>query len=940
MQLLGADTGEEDRPGGPGPTTQSHPGGSGAQLEPAPPRRGLLRALGRTAAGARHSSRRRLGTPRRRGRIPAPVSDHTPLPAPLLTPHAPERNQHGPEHPIPQHPIPRHPRPRQTRPTPPEPGEQSRDRPIPNRDASGIPWPRSAGRGVTRAEDPTARADPDGPDRAPRDQTIDPPPAGTQPFAIDLSDGPRLIRHPAPALPQQPSDRYEAFRPDEDGDRPEAEFAPHEEAERVRPARDLRTGAGRSGPDTAIRAGRPGTAAPVGGLPTDQVPGATGRPATTAGVDLLVDPTPVPVVAVRGEPRRLTETLLVTVLSVIASAGAWSLAVSGEVWLTLSALPATGLLALLLPGGSAAQVLRAVGVAAVAATLPVLDPTTTPISLVIVTAAAGTYPLLLSTTAARLVTAANVSAPVAALTARLALAGPDRFTQLLRPQEHPEAAVQIALGSGVLVAGLVGVGATRARSRFARATDAAVAAQLRARTEAADVLVTGSLDLATGLPNRDGLLRALALDLTGPDPLTHGSSAAPVGLVLADLDRFDELADRFGPRTADALAAQIGRRIADRLTGHLIARVSRRQFAVVLSADPSTGAGADPTAVNADGCARVAREVIGSTAEPVTGTGHREMLLTCSLGGALSGPGLSTAEDLLQAADEAVRTARRERPDRWAMFDRTARTERRQQADLADELRQAIGRGLIEVDFQPILTLGQGPTQDRITGARVVPRWRRRDGAGVAPEVFVPLADELGLGCALGLQTINRALAALVVWRHEGAGIEQLWLQLSAGQLQDPDFGHEVAAQLAIRGLGPTSLLLAAGAGELNEQTTALANLRVLRSLGIPLALSDFGRSGTSVTMLRRLPVGSVELDARLTADLEHGDDVPPATVTLCRTLGLRVVCPAVRTSGQLEAARQIGVHAVRGQAIARPMSAPDLTNLLTVRLAGPTARP
>ena len=109
--------------------------------------------------------------------------------------------------------------------------------------------------------------------------------------------------------------------------------------------------------------------------------------------------------------------------------------------------------------------------------------------------------------------------------------------------------------------------------------------------------------------------------------------------------------------------------------------------------------------------------------------------------------------------------------------------------------------------------------------------------------------------------------------------------------------------------------------------------LGMLRSLGISVALNDFGCGGTSLTMLRRLPISAVKLDGRLAAELGEDDHVPRAAAQLCHSLGLQVICASVQTSGQLEGARQIGADAVQGQAIARPMSAPDVTNLLTLRM-------
>ncbi|GAB3272850.1 GGDEF and EAL domain-containing protein [Kineosporia babensis] len=809
MQLLGADPSGEGRPGT-------------SLAEGSVFRRGRFRRLSRR--GSRVRLRRREAASNQRPALPAPL-----LTPPLAIPNPLRDSPSGPI-------------------------ESGFDTVAFG--AGRIPWPRTAKQDEGTLVPESGADDPE--DTAEWEQPV--------PLAIDLSDGPKLIRRPLPPLPV-----------------PEKPAAP------VVPQAEIVT-------------------QPIVGL----------KP----GVDLHPAP-PAPT----SEPRRVPEALLTAVLSMIASASAWAIAASPQVWLTLSALPAAGLLALILPGGQTARVLRSAILFSAAASLPILDPAMTPVSLVITLATAASYPLLLSPTAGWVVTALAIASPAAALIGRVMADGPERVARLLlNPQAHPSMGIQIALASGILVTALVGITSTTARRRLAGAATAAQAGELRARAETAAVLASATVDPATGLPNREGLLRAVAVALTGPDPVTWGSSQQPVGLVLADLDRFDDLADDLGAQVAGDLAGQTGRRIAEAFADHLVARVSRHQFAVLLTEDV--------LAPNTDTCADVARRITQLMREPAL-VGGREFTLSCSLGGAVCGPGLITAEDLLQGADEAVRISQRGGRGRWTMFDRAVRARTRQQAGLENELRQAVARSQIGVDFQPMLALGTSlEDDDHICGAEALPRWRRSDGTTVPAPGFVALADELGLGVTLGLQTINRALAALVIWRHEGVGVDQVWVSLSPAQLEDPDFAHEVAAQLAIRGLTASSLTLQISAGELTESGQALITLGMLRSLGISVALSDFGGGGTSLTMLRRLPITAVKLDGRLAGDLGQADDVPRALAQLGHSLGLNVICGSVASSAQLEGARRIGADAVQGHAIARPMSAQDVTSLLTLRMA------
>ena len=297
---------------------------------------------------------------------------------------------------------------------------------------------------------------------------------------------------------------------------------------------------------------------------------------------------------------------------------------------------------------------------------------------------------------------------------------------------------------------------------------------------------------------------------------------------------------------------------------------------------------------------------------------------------------MKDAGDLLQAADEAARAAGNAGTARWVLFDQAVRAEAHSRASLEIELRDAVRTGGIEAFFQPLVALGRrdgDAGEDRIVGAEALARWIRPDGSSVPPSRFIPMADELGLGCQLGLQLTDLALDALLAWRAAGLHIDQVWVNLSPAQLRDPDLPHDLAARLATRGLPASSMVVEVSAAHLTEGEATQTTLSLLRSLGIAVALDDFGRSGTSLSALRKLPVSAVKLDHVLAAELGRQDAVPRSIAQLCRSLGLRVIVEGVETLMQLRGAREIDADAVQGFVVARPMPAEDVVSLLAMKL-------
>jgi diguanylate cyclase (GGDEF)-like protein len=616
------------------------------------------------------------------------------------------------------------------------------------------------------------------------------------------------------------------------------------------------------------------------------------RPAV-GGLTQVPDP-----VRLLTEAPRTTEALLATVLCLATTAVARVTGAPVAALVPLSALPAVGLLALALPGGPAARAARAVALLTAGAGLACLSPDLAVAALIVAVGVTVIYPSVSGARAGRI---------VAALAA-LSLLAPLAVSRAAGP-------TAVLLAGAALVA-LLGTHMLGLQRALVRAVTTALVRDRSARTAAARLDHARAHDASTGLATRDTLLRTLMTALE-----TGNLATRPVGVVVVDLERFGAIADHHGAAIADQVAEEIGRRLREHEGA---ARLSRSRFALMVR-DAS-----------ADHCAGTARAVAARLAEPVV-LRDRELTVTAAIGAALSGPALCTATDLLQGAEEAAGAARDHGAARWLLFDPALRAAAQARVALEEELRTAVRNRHIEAVFQPVLALGSGRlsdnrADDRIVGAEVLPRWVRADDTEIEPARFLPMARQLGLDRELGLQLVDAALDALVAWRREGLGVDQVWVTVPSGVLAERGFAHELTARLAVRGLSPSSVIV-----QVPADTAAIAEaepaLGLLRSLGIAVALVDVRADGASLDALRRLPVSAVRLDRVLTSELDHSDAVPRGIAELCRSLALRVVMTGVDTLDQLEGVRRIAAHAAQGHAIARALSAEDVTNLLSLRL-------
>lgn len=633
-------------------------------------------------------------------------------------------------------------------------------------------------------------------------------------------------------------------------------------------------------------------------------------PASTVGTPFLADPQ-------QGEP------ILISSLAVAGALTCWASAAPRPGWIATAALVPLSAWAVH-PGRSgrsghpgrsgrsgrsarlatAGILIRALLVLAAALATTLTAPELSGLAVIWVLAAAGLYPVLLPRDAATALTSLGV----------LSLCVPVATT-LLRGDVAAAADPALLAGTVAAAAIVAGLGAGASYVRAALA-DAALLAEQRhavARSARDELVRVTSSDGLTNLPNRSTLLRRITQGLALGDVI-----GGPLALFVLEIDRFTAVTDTLGPTAADEVLRQVARRLRAAMPADdLVARIGSRRFAVLVEG------------VGPEGCSGMARRMTALLEEPITGVG-RTISITCSIGIAVANADLSAPEDLIRAAEEAAEAAQRNGRTRWATYDQAMRAHARSQGTLEIELRQAVRDGRITAAFQPVLALGQGGAPDRVCGLEVVARWTRDDGTGVPALRFVPIAEELGLAHVLGLQLLDQGLAALLRWHEAGLRVAALSMDVTASQLDDPDFARNVAGRLRGCGVEPSRLVVDVPAAGFVDTEQTRSTLAMLRSLGVGIVVDGFGRTGMSLTALRQLPVTAVKLDRTMAADLGVDDTLPATMVSLCRDLGLRCLVDGIETQAQLEAARALGVDAAQGFLIGRPVAAEDLLGALS----------
>jgi len=323
-------------------------------------------------------------------------------------------------------------------------------------------------------------------------------------------------------------------------------------------------------------------------------------------------------------------------------------------------------------------------------------------------------------------------------------------------------------------------------------------------------------------------------------------------------------------------------------------------------------------------------------AEPMTVAG-REVVVSASVGLALSAPGKQSAEQLLRDADTALYAAKSRGRNRMVRFNEElhARAVRRMQIE--SDLRLALRDNQLFVQYQPQVDLRTG----RVVGVEALCRWRHPEHGLIAPAEFIPVAEECRLIGALGRQVLQTACRQLAAWTRALPGRPlTMTVNVSPRQLDDPGFVIELEKELACTGISPASLCLELTESALvNRETDTVEVLQRIRRLGVYVAIDDFGTEHSSLARLRELPVEVLKIDRRFIDGLstEPGDTaIVSSILSLAFAMGKHVIAEGVERPEQAAALRGMGCGVAQGYLFSMPVDPGLIPGLLDAKLWHP----
>ena len=415
-------------------------------------------------------------------------------------------------------------------------------------------------------------------------------------------------------------------------------------------------------------------------------------------------------------------------------------------------------------------------------------------------------------------------------------------------------------------------------------------------------------DGLTGLANRALFMDHLKLALGRAE--RH--EACRFAVLFLDLDRFKFINDSLGHTVGDQLLVGIARRLETAMRpGDTVARLGGDEFTILLD---DIGDADDAKAV----AGRLQREL----AVPYNLGGH-EVFITVSIGIALSAPGYHRPEEILRDADTAMYRAKHLGKARHEMFDQGMRTHAADMMELERDLRWAVERQELFLQYQPIVSLDTGV----LRGFEALVRWQHPKRGLIPPLRFIPIAEETGQIIPLGIWVLGEACRQLRRWQDLSPAADEpltISVNLSGRQFMQPDLLEQIQAVLRETDLDPRSLKLEITESVVMENIeTATRTLERLRALGVELSIDDFGTGYSSLSYLQRFPVSTLKIDRSFVSRMtEHEGtaEIVRTIMQLAQNLGMDVVAEGVETEAQRARLRALECAFGQGYYFAKPL--------------------
>ncbi|RKD27136.1 PAS domain S-box protein [Ammoniphilus oxalaticus] len=419
-------------------------------------------------------------------------------------------------------------------------------------------------------------------------------------------------------------------------------------------------------------------------------------------------------------------------------------------------------------------------------------------------------------------------------------------------------------------------------------------------------------DTLTQLPNR-----RLFMDRIRKEVRYAKQFQSQLAIIFLDVDRFKQINDSWGHESGDLVLTEVGKRIKQSIRSNdLLARMGGDEFTVMLT-----------NITDMKEAEQVAKRILDSFQKPIK-IGKKKHTITCSLGISFFPSDGKSAEELIKRADMALYAVKDQGRNGYLFFDSEMEQRSLERILLEYELKKAIELEQFYMDYQPKVDLSTGC----LVGMEALVRWKHPELGRIAPNKFIPVAEDTGLIVPLGEWIMRRGCEQAVEWQRAGYPPVKLSINLSVRQLFEPDLLPQIKAVLKDTGLEPQWLEFEVTESVFADLEDASIILQQIRALGIHISMDDFGTGYSSFSYLQHLPIDTLKIDPSFVRDIhlkKESQAIVKGILSIAETLNLNVIAEGIETIEQLTVLSEDGCSQGQGYLFSRPLSSQQFENYL-----------
>jgi len=418
-------------------------------------------------------------------------------------------------------------------------------------------------------------------------------------------------------------------------------------------------------------------------------------------------------------------------------------------------------------------------------------------------------------------------------------------------------------------------------------------------------------DALTSLPNR-----ALLIDRLNHAIINAQRNESYISLLLLDLDRFKEINDTLGHAAGDILLCSVADRLKDCLRdSDTVARLGGDEFAILL---PNTSASA---------ISKITEKIIASL-ENVYHIEEHNLYVGMSIGVANYPEHGEESSSLIQHADIAMYQSKRTNTN-ITTYDPDKDVHNIEQLSLLTDLKTALVNSEMLLHYQPISSL---PSM-KIIGFEALIRWQHPVYGMVAPDDFIPIAEQTGIIKNISRWVIKQAVAQCKIWHNLGKDI-YVTVNLSVWDLQDPSLETYIKSILSEYKLSARYLVLEiTESAMMSDAERAREVLTRLNNMGLSIAIDDYGTGFSSLAYLKKLPVDTLKIDKSFVTDMDtdsNDETIVRSTIELAHNLGLQIIAEGVESNKIKDLLLELKCDKIQGYLISKPLATEHATKLIS----------